>query len=61
MEAVLHAYRDVSGENWGRELPAIWPFLAQLIACPQPSVRAALAALLQAQLPAILQSMAATP
>lgn len=48
--AVLGGYEAVCGEAWRGELRALWPHLARLICSQQPSVRAALAGLLQAQL-----------
>ncbi|BDA49435.1 probable Brefeldin A-inhibited guanine nucleotide-exchange protein [Coccomyxa sp. Obi] len=48
--AVLGGYEAVCGEAWRGELRALWPHLARLICSQQPSVRAALAVLLQAQL-----------
>lgn len=48
--AVLGGYEAVCGDAWRGELRALWPHLARLICSQQPSVRVALAGLLQAQL-----------
>lgn len=55
--AVLGGYRAVCGEAWRGELRAVFPHLARLICSGQPSVRAALAGLLQAQLPPLIAEL----
>lgn len=55
--AVLGGYQAVCGEAWRGELRAVWPHLARLICSAQPSVRAALAGLLQAQLPPLIAQL----
>jgi len=52
--AGLQAYGAVSAGPRSAELRTVFPALARLICSAQPPVRAALAALLQAQLPPLL-------
>ena len=49
--AVLQGYRSICGEAWQTELRSVFPHLTHLICSAQPSVRTALADLLQAQIP----------
>ena len=49
--AVLQGYRGICGEAWQTELRSVFPHLTHLICSAQPSVRTALADLLQAQIP----------
>ena len=52
--AVLQGYRSICGEAWQAELRSVFPHLAHLICSAQPSVRTALADLLQAQIPKMI-------
>jgi hypothetical protein len=54
---VLRGYEGICGESWRSELRAIFPHLARLICSAQPSVRLALAGLLQAQLPPLIAEL----
>ena len=56
--AALGGYGAVRGAAWRRELGAgAFPHLARLICSQQPSVRAALADLFTAQLPALIAEL----
>ena len=52
--AVLQGYRSICGEAWQTELRSVFPHLTHLICSAQPSVRSALADLLQAQIPKMI-------
>ena len=52
--AVLRGYRSICGEAWQAELRSVFPHLTHLICSAQPSVRTALADLLQAQIPKMI-------
>ncbi len=52
--AVLQGYRSICGEAWQTELRSVFPHLTHLICSGQPSVRSALADLLQAQIPKMI-------
>lgn len=52
--AVLQGYRSICGEAWQAELRSVFPHLTHLICSAQPSVRTALADLLQAQIPKMI-------
>ena len=52
--AVLQGYRSICGEAWQTELRSVFPHLTHLICSGQPSVRSALAGLLQAQIPKMI-------
>lgn len=55
--AVLGGYHLVGPAAWRQELREIFPHLARLICSSQPSVRSALAQLLQAQLPPLIAEL----
>eukprot|EP00884_Botryococcus_braunii_P009957 jgi/Botrbrau1/18963/Bobra.0798s0002.1 len=55
--AVLGGYQMVGPTAWRQELREIFPHLARLICSSQPSVRSALAQLLQAQLPPLIAEL----
>ncbi len=58
MVAALRGYSGVRGPAWRAELGAgAFPHLARLICSQQPSVRAALADLFAAQLPALIAEL----
>ena len=52
--AVLRGYRSICGAAWQAELRSVFPPRPPLICSAQPSVRTALADLLQAQIPKMI-------
>jgi hypothetical protein len=55
--AVLRGYESICGQSWRTEMRGVFPHLARLICSAQPSVRLALAAVLQAQLPPLIAEL----
>lgn len=52
--AVLQAYAQIADALVQEELRNVFPHLARLICCAQPSVRSAVAGLLHTHLPSLL-------